>query len=1674
MRNRLQLHVALLVALLAGSPDLFASDAAYLVKDINSSSRPLGSYPQEFVSLGNISFFSAMPSRYVADLWRTDGSAAGTFYVAPGGYSKVVWNGRLWFLSGDEFAHSSEVWSTDGTVAGTTSFTMPNASAGIPLYPSSLVAGPSGLYVQTQYGIYRTDGTTAGTTLVGAARFRGGSEQLNESWTVLGTSIYFTWYMDATRTTLWKLDANGVSQVYADNLSNGFWWIQAAGSTIYLGRGQTDGYSNWIELWRSDGTTAGTFALTGAAPIKLLGDVSPTVLSEGGRAYFVGSDGTGDKLWRTDGTVAGTVAVAASLPGASTTFSATGLAQLPNGTMLFAGNSLNAEPPATSWGGLWAFDGVSVTFLRNADAFADVNSTSVAADYAVFRAGVEEWRSDGTIGGTYSLGDVAAALPPGVRYSGSLGDRVLFAGYDATYGPELWSTAGSPETTALVKDVAEETYASYPMALVALNGGVVFTAHTEPEDTQYPDVPRQLWFSDGTEAGTISLLATDGGSVEIKQCGGQAYFAHWTAETGTELWATDGTVGGTRMIKDIRTGTDSYGAIGSQPGYFACVDNRLFFLARGPVGSELWRSDGTGVGTLMVKRLGIVPVTSQEFQIETPLLAFDHRVFFFARENYEKWLWVSDGTAAGTRVLKEFTDDPRIGFPRVVGNHFYFSSGYGFPGKIWRSDGTDAGTTVLFAGSHASLIGGLGERLLFRIGRDDPYASSDSCSVGPSGVDKACFDDTIGGSGPWTFGVVPLNGLAYYNVPELRSTDGFTRTTTGVGNVAELFESAGGRLFARGNGVGGTSALIETDGSRAGTRAIYYGHVGEAVASGGRVFIGAHELYAYDLPATAISFAPRQVSTAGGDVVTISGRGFTGPASVVIRGVVVPATVGSAAAITFTAPPSESGAFDVELRLGDGRRMTLDEPLIFACAAPTAVIEPLPSGLPPSSPVPLRGSGGRCAWFPETGLDDASSCTPNALPEVTTTYTLVAISDSGCESTNHPSVFVPDRVGPAGHLTAPRVTRFATTTIRMTATDGEGVVAYLLRSTHSIPSADDPQWVAVTPATSFSGEATDWPLVPGPNTIYAWFKDPEGNVSAAATIDVLFDQSPPVVSIVLNGDAAYTRTRTVVMHVTASDNDVLDSMTASVVPTLPTNQWRYLYSRVSSSEYDETKLLAYGDGPQPLYVWYRDAAGNLSEPATDTIILDTTYPTGTVAINPAGAYTTSPDVTLDLQANDANGITSIYVSNVATYPGSSAPEWIAVDPAVDFAEAGHPWSLEPGDGPKTVTVWYRDIAGNPKAFNASIVLDQNPPAGSIFINGGATHTSNNVVTLSLVATDALGVAAYYISNDATPPAADAAAWVAVGPSTSFSTSLANWTLVTGTQMTVHAWFKDTRGAVSGAVSASITLDQVAPTGSLSIDGGAQYTRLTTGTITLNALDEVVVAGCYVSNDPATPLSGAAGWVAVTPASSYFGQVAGWAFNPGATMTAYAWFKDAAGNVSQRASGSIELDQAPPTAGTLSLTPGAGKIDVSWSGQSDQKSGVASYKLVYASGTTAPADCSGEALATTSPFSHQGLTQSSNYSYRLCTTDVAGNSNAGATASAKTTAKRLKGDINGNGAVSALDASMILQSVVGTIHLDDTQRCAADFNGNGSVSAFDAAMVLQCVVNPSTCSSNICN
>src|SRR5262249_42773990 len=149
---------------------------------------------------------------------------------------------------------------------------------------------------------------------------------------------------------------------------------------------------------------------------------------------------------------------------------------------------------------------------------------------------------------------------------------------------------------------------------------------------------------------------------------------------GTELWKSDGTEAGTTMVKDINCGSDT--GVYNADLQFINVNGTLFFVADdGLHGSELWKTDGTAAGTVMVADIN--PHTyfaGWEKYIGAPsdpysLTNVNGTLFFTANDGtHHRKLWKTDGTAAGTVMVTDINpgDSDRVyGLTNVNGTLFF-------------------------------------------------------------------------------------------------------------------------------------------------------------------------------------------------------------------------------------------------------------------------------------------------------------------------------------------------------------------------------------------------------------------------------------------------------------------------------------------------------------------------------------------------------------------------------------------------------------------------------------------------------------------------------------------------------------------------------------------------------------------------------------------------------------------------------------------------------------------------------------------------------------------------------------------------------------------------------------------------------------------------------------------
>ena len=147
-----------------------------------------------------------------------------------------------------------------------------------------------------------------------------------------------------------------------------------------------------------------------------------------------------------------------------------------------------------------------------------------------------------------------------------------------------------------------------------------------------------------------NLLGPSG--AQLTAVGRTIYFGADDGRHGYELWRSNGTARGTRMVKDIRPGP-----LSSQVFSITNVGGTLFFTADDGIhGAELWRSDGTAGGTQLVKDINPGLVGSGGFW----LTAVGPTLYLIAYDGTRRGLWRSDGTDAGTTLSCRSSSTRRI------------------------------------------------------------------------------------------------------------------------------------------------------------------------------------------------------------------------------------------------------------------------------------------------------------------------------------------------------------------------------------------------------------------------------------------------------------------------------------------------------------------------------------------------------------------------------------------------------------------------------------------------------------------------------------------------------------------------------------------------------------------------------------------------------------------------------------------------------------------------------------------------------------------------------------------------------------------------------------------------------------------------------------------------------
>ena len=401
------------------------------------------------------------------------------------------------------------------------------------------------------------------------------------------------------------------------------------------------------------------------------------------------------------------------------------------------------------------------------------------------------WRTDGTQAGTFPVfGDAPYSGMNDVWIQEGIGNHLYFnvRALDALRPVELWASDGSKEGTHFVHTGESTSFVPYgdgavfvsnngehavvyatdgtqagtrelltlpgesdigPISVTAQGRMFVVASHTDPNSPVLEPLS-SVWVIDQEGVEPRLLTPTVGPTLNrtingIAVVGESLYFTGTTDHLGNELWMTDGTAAGTRIVAEDTPGDWGYnldilGTLGEQvlfrggtpqtyqslwafgPGSNAAVN--LTGAARGNVNfydsmqindqifvildGELWKSDGTVTGTQKIAGTNLVPGLSTTPYFRTMFRRDDSMLLLGLDSEHGSELWFSDGTTEGTQLLKDINVGPENGlqgnpFPRSYkkpSHLLVFGPKEGLPvGRIWITDGTPGNTIPLLINS---------------------------------------------------------------------------------------------------------------------------------------------------------------------------------------------------------------------------------------------------------------------------------------------------------------------------------------------------------------------------------------------------------------------------------------------------------------------------------------------------------------------------------------------------------------------------------------------------------------------------------------------------------------------------------------------------------------------------------------------------------------------------------------------------------------------------------------------------------------------------------------------------------------------------------------------------------------------------------------------------------------
>jgi len=551
-----------------------------------------------------------------------------------------------------------------------------------------------------------------------------------EPWITDGTPLG-TYLLKDTNTNRYGISSSG--------------YAVAIGNTVYF----SGFYDGDDELWKTDGTPEGTVMVKN---IKLYGSSSPKYLTNNnGKLLFEADDGIhGKRAWESDGTEEGTVML-----DTNTTIKQTGtnwFARNFKPMTINGNNKISIKPIADGNSYHYNVDlistvnGVETILTNSKNTQSIIRSTSDNKEikhYGSYYYFGANFVSDGTKEGTIEI--------PNIRKMEDiieLNDKIYFINDLSSGLGEVYKMNRDGTNLEKLFDTGHDKYVFN--RLVKFKNKIYFRG---------ADLQKTLYMSDGTLAGT--QIVTDNSdnpllyTQNMTPTNNLLYFEAYTPETGHEIWITDGTKAGTKILKDIYIGPKSSRKIlnGNTSAAYDIYRlsriythrNKIYFSANNGdgFGFQPYISDGTSAGTYKLTALGgyhdfgykyyfsdsniyfrspiytgifktngtiesteSLTFSQSSYHYPNPsiLTTVGNKLFFTnTKRDQGTELWVSSGSRNTTKMVKDIHPGSGSSIKPWSGTYatntkLYFSATDGINGKtLWESDGTEAGTKSILS-----------------------------------------------------------------------------------------------------------------------------------------------------------------------------------------------------------------------------------------------------------------------------------------------------------------------------------------------------------------------------------------------------------------------------------------------------------------------------------------------------------------------------------------------------------------------------------------------------------------------------------------------------------------------------------------------------------------------------------------------------------------------------------------------------------------------------------------------------------------------------------------------------------------------------------------------------------------------------------------------------------------